>query len=78
MRLRLVLAALLFTGSALAQDAQPPAQQALAQMVGEAQQREANALLQVYALRAEITAEKRRAEQAEARLKACQEAARSN
>ncbi|GJE73215.1 hypothetical protein [Methylorubrum podarium] len=78
MRLPLLFATLLLTGSALAQDAQPPAQQALAHMVGEAQQREANGLLQIYALRAEIAAEKRRAEQAESRLKAYQESAGTN
>ncbi|MEN3229175.1 hypothetical protein PUR21_16280 [Methylorubrum rhodesianum] len=42
-----------------------PMQQALAHMIGEAQQREAAALVQIYALRAQLEAEKRRADQAE-------------
>lgn len=54
-----------------------PMQQALVQMVGEAQTREAQALVQVYTLRAELTetkarleAETARADAAEVKLKA--------
>lgn len=52
-------------GSGQGQPSPDPMQQALAHMIGEAQQREAAALVQVYALRAQIEAEKRRADQAE-------------
>jgi hypothetical protein len=69
MRLPLVLVAIVLAAPALAQETPPPAQQALAQMVGEAQQREASALMQVYSLRAQLVAERQRADDAEARLK---------
>lgn len=59
---------------AFAQPAAPdPAQQALVQMIGEAQSREAQALVQVYTLRAQFAAEKKRADDAEAKLKAADE-----
>jgi hypothetical protein len=47
-----------------------PAQAALVQMLQEAQGREANALVQLYAARAQVAAEKARADEAEARIKA--------
>lgn len=46
-----------------------PAQQAMVQMLQEAQAREAQALLQVYTLRSRLTVETARADAAEARLK---------
>ncbi|MBB2964077.1 hypothetical protein [Methylobacterium sp. R2-1] len=52
-------------GSGQGQTSPDPMQQALAHMIGEAQQREAAALVQVYALRAQLEAEKKRADQAE-------------
>jgi hypothetical protein len=51
------------------QSAPDPTQQALAQMIGEAQSREAQALVQVYTLRTQVAAEKKRADDAEAKLK---------
>lgn len=75
----LIALGLTFAGSSLAQEAQQrpdPTAQALAQMVGQAQERELAALSQAYALRAQVaelqaqlTAEKKRADEAEAKLK---------
>lgn len=54
------------TGSAIAQERAPdPAQQALVQMIQEAQQREAQVLVQVYSLRAQLAAEKKKGEEAD-------------
>lgn len=75
---RILFAAALFATSATAfateQPKVDPTQQALVQMLSEAQSREANALVQVYALRAQVAdlkarleAETARAERAEAR-----------
>lgn len=47
-----------------------PTQQALAQMVGECQNREAAALVQAYALQAQLKAEKQRTAEVEAQLAA--------
>lgn len=70
---------LLGMGSALAQETPPrvdPTIQALAQMVTQAQERELTALSQVHGLRAQIVdlqaqiaAEKKRADETEAKLK---------
>ncbi|WP_155773735.1 hypothetical protein [Methylorubrum extorquens] len=49
----------------------------MAQMVGEAQQREASALVQIYTLRAQLAAESQRADAAEARVKAGEPASKS-
>lgn len=51
-----------------------PAQSALVQMLQEAQAREAQALVQVYTLRAQVAAEKARADAAEAKLKVPEQA----
>lgn len=49
-----------------------PAQQALAQMVGEAQSREANALVQVFTLKGQIADLKKSLADAKARAKAAE------
>ncbi|MEN3208655.1 hypothetical protein PUR23_01235 [Methylorubrum populi] len=69
-RVLVAVALLAVCGSAFAEERAPdPAQQALVQMVQEAQQREALALVQVYRLRAQLAAMTKRAEEAEAKLK---------
>jgi ATP/maltotriose-dependent transcriptional regulator MalT len=84
MRVAILGSALAFAWPAMALDAAPtagqkpdPAQQALVQMLQEAQSREAQALVQAYALRAQIAEMKerldaatKRADEAEAKLKA--------
>ena len=69
---RIALAALLALTATVAfaqQQSPDPAQAALGQMVGECQNREAQALVQVYALRAQLAAATKRADEAEAKLK---------
>jgi hypothetical protein len=67
-----VLAAPALAAGAPQQDTSP--QQALVQMLQEAQGREAQALVQVYALRTQVALEKQRADEAEAKLKASSKA----
>ncbi|MCJ2009213.1 hypothetical protein [Methylobacterium sp. J-092] len=86
MRIVVTLAVLALVAAPVLARAQPqpqpdPTQQALGQMLAEAQGREASALVQAYTLRvklAEVTAQRdaetKRADEAEAKLKAAEKA----
>ena len=70
LRIILAAAALAAAPSLVRAADAPPELQALGRMTQECQGREAGALVQVYALQAQLAAQTKRADEAEAKLKA--------